>query len=75
MNDLLNMNRRHFLSTTGLSLPLLGSTTLFAQDTMKPPKPEQLAPELVREFVRVGHNDMPEVQRMLKEQPGLLNAS
>ncbi len=75
MNDPLNMHRRHFLATTGLGLPLLGSTTLFAQDTMKPPKPAQLAPDLVREFVRVGHNNLPEVQRMLNEEPGLLNAS
>ncbi|MBK8499219.1 MAG: ankyrin repeat domain-containing protein [Flavobacteriales bacterium] len=42
---------------------------------MKPAKPTQLPPELVKEFVRVGHNNLPEVQRMLKEQPGLLNAS
>lgn len=42
---------------------------------MKPAKPAQLAPELVKEFVRVGHNNLPEVQRMLKEQPGLLNGS
>ncbi|MBK8227670.1 MAG: ankyrin repeat domain-containing protein [Flavobacteriales bacterium] len=42
---------------------------------MNPAKPAQLAPELVKEFVRVGHNSLPEVQRMLKEHPGLLNAS
>ncbi len=58
-----------------LGLPLLGSNVLLAQDTMKPAKPAQLAPELVKEFVRVGHNNLPEVQRMLKEHPGLLNAS
>lgn len=69
------MNRRHFLATTGLGLPLIGSSALIAQDTMKPAKPAQLSPELVKEFVRVGHNNLPEVQRMLKEQPGLLNAS
>lgn len=69
------MNRRHFLTTTTLGLPLLGSTTLLAQDPMKPAKPAQLPPELVKEFVRVGHNNLAEVQRMLKEQPGLLNAS
>ncbi len=69
------MHRRHFLSTSALSLPFLSSVPLFAQDTMKSAKPAQLAPELVKEFVRVGHNNLPEVQRMLKEQPGLLNAS
>ncbi len=69
------MNRRHFLASTGLGLPLIGSSALFAQDPMKPAKPAQLAPELVKDFVRVGHNNLPEVQRMLKEQPGLLNAT
>ena len=70
-----NMDRRRFLAATTLSLPLLGSSTLFAQDAMKPAKPAQIEPELVKEFVRVGHNNLPELQRMLKEQPGLLNAS
>lgn len=68
------MDRRHFISTTALGLPLLGSGALFAQDMVKPPKPAQLPAELVKEFVRVGHNDLAAVQRMLKEQPGLLNA-
>jgi hypothetical protein len=68
------MDRRQFLSTTALGLPL-ASTALFAQDTMTLAKPTQLPPELVKEFVRVGHNNLPEVQRMLKDQPGLLNAS
>lgn len=69
------MHRRHFLATTALGLPFLSNASLLAQDTMKPAKPSQLAPELVKEFVRVGHNNLAEVQRMLKEQPGLLNAS
>lgn len=69
------MNRRHFIVTTSLGLPLISSSALLAQDPMKPAKPAQLPPELVKEFVRVGHNNLPEVQRMLKEQPGLLNAS
>lgn len=68
------MDRRHFLSTTTLGLPLLGTSALFAQDMLKPSKPAQLPAELVKEFVRVGHNDLAAVQRMLKEQPGLLNA-
>ncbi len=69
------MDRRHFITTAGLGLPLLGKDALFAQDPMKPAKPAQLPPELVKEFVRVGHNNLSEVQRMLKEEPGLLNAS
>ncbi|MBL7954061.1 MAG: hypothetical protein JNJ91_03410 [Flavobacteriales bacterium] len=69
------MHRRHFLTTAGLGFPLIGGSALFAQDPMQPAKPAQLAPDLVKEFVRVGHNNLPEVQRMLKEEPGLLNAS
>ena len=68
------MDRRHFIATASLGLPLLGGIPLFAQDMTKPVKPPKLPDDLVKEFVRVGHNDLPEVQRMLKEQPGLLNA-
>ena len=68
------MERRHFLTTTALGLPIIGGAPLFAQDMAKPPKPAQLPDEMVKEFVRVGHNDLPEVQRLLQEQPGLLNA-
>lgn len=69
------MRRRHFLITASLGLPLLDGTALLAQDPMNSVKPEQIPPELVKEFVRAGHNNLPEVRRMLKEQPGLLNAS
>ena len=47
---------------------------LHAQDMSKPAKPPRLPEDLVKEFVRVGHNDLDAVQRMLQEQPGLLNA-
>lgn len=75
------MERRRFLATAALGLPLLGSSALLlpvqsgAQEPVPPVKPAQLEPELVKEFVRVGHNDLAEVQHMLKERPGLLNAS
>ncbi|MBK9147714.1 MAG: ankyrin repeat domain-containing protein [Flavobacteriales bacterium] len=69
------MHRRRFLATTALGLPFISGAPLLAQDAMKPAKPTQIAPDLVKEFVRVGHNNLPEVQRMLKEHPGLLNAS
>lgn len=69
------MDRRHFITTAGLCLPLLGSGERTAQDMAKTARPAQLPPELVKEFVRVGHNDLAEVQRMLKDRPGLLNAS
>jgi hypothetical protein len=68
------MNRRHFITTTGLALPLLGGIPLLAQDMSKPAKPVRLPDDMVKEFVRVGHNDLAAVQRMLGEQPGLLNA-
>lgn len=67
------MDRRHFIAAAGLGLPLIG-TVLHAQDVPKPPKPAQLPPDMVKEFVRVGHNDLAAVQRMLGEQRGLLNA-
>lgn len=69
------MDRRHFIVTSVLGSSMIGIAPLFAQDMAKPPKPAPLPDELVKEFVRVGHNNLPEVQRMLKEQPGLLNAS
>jgi hypothetical protein len=68
------MDRRHFLAATSLALPVISTSLLRAQDMVKPVTPPRLPDELVREFVRVGHNNLPEVQRMLQEQPGLLNA-
>jgi len=47
---------------------------LNAQDMVEPAKPAKLPDELVKAFVSAGHNNLPEVQRLLKEQPGLLNA-
>lgn len=52
----------------------MGTTMLHAQDMAKPAKPPKLPDDLVKAFVGAGHNNLPEVQRMLKEQPGLLNA-
>ena len=69
------MNRRYFIATATLGLPLFGATVLRGQDTPKPAKPSKLPDELVKAFVSAGHNNLPEVQRMLKEQPGLLYAS
>jgi len=53
---------------------LIGTTLLNAQDMVEPAKPAKLPDELVKAFVSAGHNNLPEVQRLLKEQPGLLNA-
>ncbi|MBP7407584.1 MAG: hypothetical protein KA941_02385 [Flavobacteriales bacterium] len=68
------MDRRHFIAAAGLGLPLIGTTLLNAQDMVEPAKPAKLPDELVKAFVSAGHNNLPEVQRLLKEQPGLLNA-
>lgn len=68
------MDRRHFITATTLGLPLMGSQLLHAQDMAKPPKPAKIPDELVKAFVGAGHNNLPEVQRLLKEHPGLLNA-
>ena len=69
------MDRRHFLATTALGLPLVGVVPLHAQNLAGNDKPPRLPDDLVKEFVRVGHNNLREVQRMLKDHPGLLNAS
>lgn len=68
------MDRRRFITTTALGLPLVGTSLLRAQDPMKTVKPPRLADDMVKAFISAGHNNLPEVQRMLKEQPGLLNA-
>lgn len=68
------MDRRHFITATAIGLPLIGTTLLHAQDVAKPPKPPKLSDDLVKAFVGAGHNNLPVVQSMLKDQPGLLNA-
>lgn len=40
-----------------------------------PTVPPALAPELVHEFVNVGHGQLVPVKQMLTEQPNLLNAT
>ena len=69
------MERRHFLYTTALGIPALGLVPSIAQEVVAPAPPPAISPELVKAFVAAGHNNLPEVQRLLKEQPGLLNAS
>jgi hypothetical protein len=38
-------------------------------------KPSSLDPELVRSFVSVAHGDLAEVERLLADQPALVNAA
>lgn len=68
------MHRRHFLATTALGLPLLGTLQANAQNLAGNDKPPRLPDDLVKEFVRVGHGEFDTVKRMLEEHPGLLNA-
>lgn len=68
------MHRRHFLATTALGLPLLGTLKANAQNLAGDDKPPRLPDDLVKEFVRAGHGEFDAVKRMLDEQPGLLNA-
>lgn len=48
------------------SVPMIG----MAQN----PKPDPLAPELVKDFVIAGHGNLQKVKDMLAQQPGLLNS-
>jgi hypothetical protein len=67
------------LSVTGLAatLPsiLQGATILPYDISNMDQKPAPLSPELVRDFVIAGHNDLEKVKTMLAADPGLLNAS
>ena len=67
------MERKRFLFTTALGLPLLVGAVR-AQVQAGNGKPPRLPADLVRDFVRVGHGELDEVERMLAEEPGLLNA-
>jgi hypothetical protein len=63
-------SRRKFL-TGAVVLPLLGYANLYAQDK----KPDPLANEVVKEFVRLGHFDLKGVTQMLEEKASVLNAT
>ena len=67
------------LSVTGLAaaMPsiLQGATILPYDLNNMDQKPAPLSPELVRNFVIAGHNDLEKVKTMLAADPGLLNAS
>lgn len=69
------MERREFLSMTVIGLPAIGSVLMTDRGSSVQDKPLKMTDDLVKEFVSAGHNDLPAVQRMLKEHPGLLNAS
>lgn len=62
-----------------LSWSLLGSATLFMNQTItgqtSQQKPPPLDKELVKEFVSKAHSDISKVKELLQQQPGLLNCS
>lgn len=64
--------QRTLLATVGLATAPWVRGGRSAQDQDRPPA---LAPELVREFVNVGHGQLVPVQQMLAEHPTLLNAT
>ncbi len=68
-----NLSRRRFIRTAGVAFTtIVPSITLLAQDKKKP---DPLAPDLVKDFVIKGHNDLEGVKKLLEETPGILNAT
>jgi hypothetical protein len=65
-------NRRQFLRSFATSALVLPSWQLLGQNQKKP---DPLKPELVKDFVIKGHNDLEGVKKLIEETPGLLNAS
>ncbi len=64
--------QRTLLATAGIATAPWVRGARTAQDQDQPPA---LAPELVREFVNVGHGQLVPVKQMLAEHPNLLNAT
>lgn len=77
MNTPSMTDRRSFLQRTCAASVALAAWPLVRaeQPSQKAAAPAALAPELVREFVKVGHGELVPVEQMLAEHPTLLNAS
>ena len=69
-----DINRRFFIQAAATSsiIALLPSLKTTGQNQQRP---DPLKPELVKDFVTKGHNDMEGVKRLLEETAGLLNAT
>lgn len=68
------VTRRNFLAQTAtLASGLIALPAFVNAQTQEKLPP--LKPELVKEFVIAGHNDLARVQEMLANEPGLLNAT
>lgn len=71
------LSRRELLLTSAGSLILAPGKLLAQAAPANPPKerPAPLAPDLVKEFVTVGHGDFERVKALLTREPTLLNAA
>jgi hypothetical protein len=76
------MDRRDFITRASLSIgAAMLAPSLLAQEMTpkpksdKPQKPLPFSPELVSEFVKVGHNNLTRVKEMLADHPNLLYAT
>lgn len=69
-----SISRKNFISQSLLLASGIGvlPKILFNQE---PEKPKPIAPDVVKEFVKVAHSDFNKVNQMLEEYPLLLNAS
>jgi hypothetical protein len=74
-------SRRNFIVTSALTgaAVFVGAQTTPPQGATpqgaKPSKPPALEVQMVKEFVVAGHADLDKTRQMLKEQPGLINAT
>src|SRR4051812_37581102 len=74
-------SRRNFIVTSALTgaAVFVGAQTTppqgATQQGAKPSKPPALEVQMVKEFVVAGHADLDKTRQMLKEQPGLINAT
>lgn len=85
MLDTSNLSRRFFLRTALVSASgviLVGNAAQEAiaqqeksQEKTLKQRPEALKPEIVKEFVSVGHTKLDRTKEMLAEMPSLLNAT
>jgi hypothetical protein len=80
MTTRLRLSRRRFVQTAS-GLILVGhprgayAQAAAAPAQSVPKRPDPLAPDLVQEFVRKAHADLPGTKALLSEQPTLLNAT
>ncbi len=74
---MITRSRRNFLTRTALLGPAALLTPVLTQAgyLAKPLGADPISPELVKEFVRVAHSDIPRTKQILEENPHILNAA